>query len=176
MNKILNFLPYFGQRIENSPNILPAFGNYNQDIGPDGGNKIGNLTLLNGERMFDAAQNPVQPFSDFTFDWFIDGQYKTSNPTPNMSDLKGQFRGVLKIGLVITHKPTQTVYSRSYWGYFGYNDLPLHPQSDQRPGQFEVFSTPFYPDVEPYHFAKLANDLDLDGDVDAADLLKLLAQ
>lgn len=169
---LLTVFAAFGQSIEQSPDIVPAFANYNQDIGPNGGNNLGNLSLVNNERMVGPDNQPRIPLDDFDFRWYIEGQYKTDKPSPNMNDLKGDIGGVLLITLIIIHKPTSTLYERSEFGYFGYNDLPDNDLPD-RPSQFAVFYD-YYPEVDPRHYGKLISDLDGDGKVNALDLLSVL--
>lgn len=170
---LLIFLASYGATIEGSPDIIPAWNNYQQDI--VGGNTlIGNLTLVDGERMFSSTGVPNIDTTDYSFKWFIDDSlvYNYSNPRPNQ--ITPSQDGVIMMRLEVTYKPNNLTFGREYWSYLGYNNVPDNEDPD-RPGQFEVF-TDFWPEVEQYHFAMMDSDLNGDGRVNASDLLIFLVQ
>ena len=172
--ELLNFLAYFGSSIYDGPEVVPAFNNYYQDIS-GGQSTLGNLTLLNGERMFMPGE--VDPdYSDFEFAWFIDDALVSTEPNPILEELNPGYQGVMKMGLQITHLPSGVSYEREEFAYLGFNGQPSNPNiTSEYPSQFGVFYT-FYPDVDAYsEFAYLLYDFDKDGSIGGKDLLLFLA-
>jgi hypothetical protein len=174
MNDLLDFLASYGRNINDCPIVWPAFNNYYQDIN-NGGSRLGNLTLLNGERMF-PPDDPDRNHPDFEFMWYVDGYFRSDKGNPTLLDLKpDSCAGVVEIELVIIHKPTRSISSRKQWGYMQWLDLPScdHPGN---PGQFGVFYS-FYAgyDTEPRKYMKLEYDYDNDGFIGVKDLMDFLA-
>ncbi len=135
MNNLNQFLSSFSRTLETVPQVWPAFNNYYQDINV-GGSRLGNLTLLNGERMF-PPNEPDKQYPDFTFEWYINGSLRTTSPNPTLADLKPECDGVVKIKLIITHLPTQSIAEREEWGYLDYLDTDSC-ETEGAPSQFEV--------------------------------------
>jgi len=172
-NELLTLLAQFGRNIQNSPDVIPAFGNYYQDAGP-GESYIGNLTLVNGVRMYENGDNTSE-LQDFQFQWFVDGELKFQSHHPKVKDLvPDDYDGVLRVQLIIKHLPTGTIYERSQWAFFDMIGISPTLEGGERPMRFGVFYD-FYPDVDPYAFAVLEADLDGDGMVSTSDLLAVIA-
>jgi hypothetical protein len=171
---LLMFLAFYGSEVHNGPEILPAFNNYYQDIS-GGQSTLGNLTLINGERMFMPGE-PDPVYSDFNFEWWIDDILISTEHNPTLEDLNPGYQGVMQIRLNVAHLPTGVNYEREEFAYLGFNGQPPNPNiTSEYPSQFEVFYT-FYPEVDIYEeYAYFVYDFDDDGSVGSADLLTFLA-
>ena len=169
---ILAFLSQYGHSIEDAPAIQPAFHNYHQDIGP-GGSFVGNLTRLDGQRMFDASGEENVPTDEFQWAWYVDGVFMTDLANPTNNDLRPEADGVVMIKMVVTHTPTGVQSQRQYWAFLDFLDTP-NIDDPARPSRFEVFID-YWPDYEAADYAFLTYDLNHDGKVSSMDLLTLLA-
>ena len=168
---VLDFLSAYGIT---TPDVLPAFNNYYQDI-TGGGSNLGNISLVNGELFIGNTGDVVTDTLGYTFNWYINDVLQCSEANPRLYDLDNNLEcdGVVELTLEIT-TPSEAVYSRTQWSFLGYNyiedcdcpDCPLF---------FEVFYT-FYPDVDPYYYqvSPAKWDLNVDQAVDTADLLLLI--
>ena len=168
---VLNFLSAYGIT---TPDVLPAFNNYYQDI-TGGGSNLGHISLVNGELFIGNTGDVVTDTLGYTFNWYINDVLQCSEADPKLYDLDNNLEcdGVVELTLEIT-TPSEAVYSRTQWSFLGYNyiedcdcpDCPLF---------FEVFYT-FYPDVDPYYYqvSPAKWDLNYDQVVDSLDLLLLL--
>lgn len=168
---ILDFLSAYGIT---TPDVLPAFNNYYQDI-TGGGSNLGHISLVNGELFIDNTGDVVTDTLGYTFNWYINNVLQCSQANPKLYDLDNNLEcdGVVELTLEIT-TPSEAVYSRTQWSFLGYNyiedcdclDCPLF---------FEVFYT-FYPDVDPYYYQVSPAKWDLNADqaVNTADLLLLI--
>lgn len=169
---LLHFFTFYGASTDGAPDITPAFNNYQQDV-VGGGSLFGNLTLVDGERMFSSAGQMQIDTTDYQFKWFVDDVFMTDLASPQVGDLEPEEDGVVMVRLEITYLPKNLVFERSYWAYLGFNNVP-DVVDPERPGQFDVFID-FYPDVEPYHYASMTQyDFNSDGVINASDLLELL--
>lgn len=169
-NEILKLLAQFGNNIENSPDVVPAFGNYFQDAGV-GGSLIGNLTIVNGERLYPNGNTSEYP--DFTFEWYNDGQLMTTKHHPTVADIvRPDYDGVVEIKVMIKHLPTSTIYERTQWAFFDMLGVSPTLEGNGRPLRWEVFYN-FYPDEK---FGRLEMDKDGDGLVSTTDLLDLISE
>ncbi len=168
---VLDFLSAYGIT---TPDVLPAFNNYYQDI-TGGGSNLGHISLVNGELFIGNTGDVVTDTLGYTFNWYINDVLQCTEANPKLWDLDDNLEcdGVVELTLeVIT--PSEAVYSRTQWSFLGYNyiedcdcpDCPLF---------FEVFYT-FYPDVDPYYYqvSPAKWDLNYDQVVDSLDLLLLL--
>jgi hypothetical protein len=173
MNGLNGFLASFGRTLESVPEVWVAFNNYYQDIGV-GGSRLGNLTLLNGVRMF-PPNEPNKDYPDFRFGWYINGVLRSEKGNPTLADLKGDCDGVVKIRLEVLHLPTQSLSIREEWGYLDYLDLPSCEAVEGSPSQFGVFYD-FYGgyEQEPRRFMRLVHDYNGYGVVNAGDLILFL--
>ena len=168
-----DFTSRFGRSLDDAPVLFPAFNNYYQDIS-GGGSFLGNLTKMDGVKLFSPGQNPSYP--DLKWKWYINGVLVSELANPKLSDLKHGCDGVVKIKLWVSHLPTGVIYEREEWGYLDYNDVESCPPDPTAPSQFEVF-IPFYPDVDPkVEYGIMPWDLTGDKKVTTADLNKFLAK
>lgn len=168
---ILDFLGVYGTT---TPDVLPAFNNYYQDI-TGGGSNLGQLSLVDGELFITNTGVLITDTTGYTFDWYINDVLQCTEANPKLWDLDNNLEcdGVVELTLeVIT--PSEAVYSRTQWAYLGYNYID-DCDCPECPGLFEVFYT-FYPDVEPYHYQVSPAKWDLNADqaINLADLLLLL--
>ena len=179
ITETLELLAQFGRNIAQSPVVIPAFNNYFQDM--NGGlAKIGNLTLLNGAPMFDH-DNQEAVYPDFDFRWYADGVLKTETQNPIINEIKPDgYDGVFMVKLEITHKPTNTIYTREQWAFFDWNDEPntlegtlADPPAGEMPARWGVFYD-FHP--EGVQFGRLKYDFDGDGLVSTIDLLTFIGK
>lgn len=173
-----DLLALLGQYNTNTPNIVPAFNNFYNDVG-GGGTYVGNLTLVEGERFFNPANQMVIDTTGYTFDWYVNDVLQCSETNPQFWDLDNNLDcdGVFELQLVVT-TPTGAVFSRTQWAYVNYNSPELNlPTCDclECPTQFNVFYT-FWPDVDPYFYQTQCTSWDLNCDqiVNINDLLILL--
>lgn len=164
----------FGFDVRSAPAILPAFNNYYQDI--SGGNsEIGNLTLVNGERLFPAGQ-PHQNYPDFKWKWFVNGKLVSEKSNPTYADFRDNMEcsGVMRLMLWVEHRPTGVIFEREQWAYIQYNDLGQMCNVVDAPPPFGVFY-PFYPDVDVYEeYAIMPWDLNGDKRVSTGDMVIFL--
>ena len=168
---ILDFLGVYGVT---TPDVLPAFNNYYQDI-TGGASNLGHLSLVDGELFVANTGAVVTDTLGYTFNWYVNDVLQCSEANPKLWDLDDNLEcdGVVELTLeVIT--PSEAVYSRTQWAFLGYNYID-DCDCPECPGLFEVFYT-FYPDVEPYHYQVSPAKWDLNADqaVNSADLLLVL--
>jgi len=168
---ILDFLGVYGTT---TPDVLPAFNNYYQDI-TGGGSNLGNLSLVNEELFVTNTGVVVTDTLGYTFNWYINDVLQCSEANPKLWDLDNNLEcdGVVELTLEII-TPSEAIYSRTQWAFLGYNYID-DCDCPECPSFFEVFYT-FYPDVEPYHYqVECAKwDLDCNQIVNSNDLLILL--
>lgn len=168
---ILEFLVVYGTT---TPDVLPAFNNYYQDI-TGGGSNLGNLSLVDGGLFVSNEGVVITDTIGYTFNWYINDVLQCSEADPKLWDLDNNLEcdGVVELTLeVIT--PSKAIYSRTQWAFLQYNYIE-NCDCPECPGLFEVFYT-FYPDVDPYYYQVSPAKWDLNADqaINTADFLLLL--
>lgn len=168
---ILEFLVVYGTA---TPDVLPAFNNYYQDI-TGGGSNLGNLSLADEELFVSNEGVVVTDTIGYMFNWYINNVLQCSEANPKLWDLDDNLEcdGVVELTLEII-TPSEAIYSRTQWAFLGYNYID-DCDCSECPSFFEVFYT-FYPDVEPYHYQVSPAKWDLNGDqtINSMDLILLL--
>jgi len=168
---VLDFLEVYGTT---TPDVLPAFNNYYQDIG-EGGSNLGQLSLVNEELFINNLGELIVDTSNYTFNWYINNTLQCSETNPKLWDLNNNLQcdGVVNLTLEIV-TPSEAIYSRDQWAFLDYNEIS-NCNCAECPSLFEVFYT-FYPDVEPYHYQISPAKWDLNSDqiINSNDLLILL--
>jgi hypothetical protein len=173
-----DFLEFLSTYSSITPDIIPAFNNFYNDIA-GGGSYVGNLTLVNEERFFDPTNELIMDTTGYVFDWYINDVLQCSEANPQFWDLDNNLDcdGVFELQLVVT-TPNGAEFSRTQWFYANYNGVSIGLPTcvcPECPSQFNVFYT-FWPDVEPYFFQTeyMKWDLNDDNRVDVNDLLLFL--
>ena len=170
-NDLLGLLGQYGTV---TPDAIPAFNNYYQDI-TGGGSNLGQLSKVNGELFITNTGVLITDTTGYTFDWYINDVLQCTEANPKLWDLDDNLScdGVVEMRLDIT-TPQGAKYSRTQWAYIDYNYI-ANCNCPECPSLFEVFYT-FYPDVVPYFYQTQCATWDLDCNqmVDSNDLLTLL--
>ncbi len=168
---VLDFLSAYGIT---TPDVLPAFNNYYQDI-TGGGSNLGHISLVNGELFIANTGDVVTDTLGYTFNWYINDVLQCSQANPKLYDLDNNLEcdGVVELTLEVT-TPSEAVYSRTQWSFLGYNYID-NCDCPECPNLFEVFYT-FYPNVNSYYYQVSPAKWDLNADqaVNTADLLLLI--
>ena len=168
---VLDFLSAYGVT---TPDVLPAFNNYYQDI-TGGASNLGHISLVNGELFIANTGDVVTDTLGYTFDWYINDVLQCSEANPKLYDLDDNLEcdGVVELTLEIT-TPSEAVYSRTQWSFLDYNYID-NCDCPECPDLFEVFYT-FYPNVNSYYYqvSPAKWDLNVDQVVNTADLLLLI--
>ena len=94
---ILEFLVVYGTT---TPDVLPAFNNYYQDI-TGGGSNLGNLSLTDGELFVSNEGVVVTDTIGYTFNWYINDVLQCSEADPKLWDLDNNLEcdGVVELTL-----------------------------------------------------------------------------
>jgi len=170
VDDLLMFLSAYGKC---DVDVVPAFGNYFQDIGV-GGSLMGNLTLIGGESMFSPSGDVLVDTMGYAFGWYVNDDLVYSYSNPKVSDIfvcSGVFRLRLDVDT-----PFGSLYSREQWAFLGSGTGAITCPCDGCPFFFEVFYD-FHPDVEEFHFRENSSEWDFTGDgcVGIDDLLIFLS-
>lgn len=170
VDDLLVFLSVYGRCDEG---VLPAFGNYFQDIGV-GGSFLGNLTKVGGESMFSPSGDALVDTVGYSFGWYVNDEFVYGYSNPRVSDVF-VCSGVFRMRLEVV-SPLGNVYSREEWAFLGGGDGIITCPCDGCPFFFEVFYE-FHPDVDAYFFLIEGVEWDFDGDgcVTLPDLLIFLS-
>jgi hypothetical protein len=167
---LIEFLAMYG-RCE--VGVLPAFGNYYQDIG-QGGSLVGNLTRVGGERFFEADGSVGVDTTGYGFVWVNGGVDVFVGGNPDIGDVM-VCSGVQRLGLRV-ESPLGARYYREEWAYFGLSSGVDDCLCDGCPCQFCVFYE-FWPDVDEFSFmvSPPKYDFNDDGCIDVSDLTVFLS-
>lgn len=170
MDDLLVFLSVYGSCDDG---VLPAFGNYFQDIGL-GGSRLGNLTRVGGEDMFSPSGVVLVDTLGYSFGWYVNDALAYSYADPKVSDVF-LCSGVFSLRLEVV-TPMGSVYEREQWAFLGGGDGAITCPCDGCPFFFEVFYE-FHPDVDAYFFRVDVSPWDFNGDgcVGMSDLLIFLS-
>ena len=94
----------FGIHKTVSPKIFIEFATFNPDINV-GGNRLGNLTTVDGVELFNSNTDPETVYNSLKFEWFSMGKPVSTLQNPQLKDLKNEDNGLILITCKVTFLP-----------------------------------------------------------------------
>ena len=177
ISDLQSFFVKYGDDYEYSPDIVPAFNNYYQDIsiGADG---LDNRSLYNGIEISNLKPSVT---SSLSYKWFWDNRLgedriQIANSFQFQFNELSAFEECSGGGIVtleITDSLSGAVYSRSMVSFIGVNGTGF---CDNGFDQFDAFNESIWPqNIEPYEYLEDEYDFNSDKKINALDLQSMLS-